>query len=493
MFLQLATEAFAVTKVADVVLDARGMTLTEGAMFGRAINGQAFQGDGITSFNGYQYATHFVTDRPAAEPEPRFYLAVARRKVDGGAWEVVNLPDSPFKNGTGRKPKPWDCHNTPSIGVCAGDGSIHLAYDHHDNLLRYRATAPGVATDPTNASWDASLFKAETAELLAGEPVTTVTYPAFVRTPTGGLQLAMRRGFSGNGSWWLYDYSAERHAWVGGRQYDDGTVGQYAAVDPPSPTRCAYPNDWTYGPDGRLHVTFAWREGKANGSNHDLNYAYSDDGGASWKSNAGQLIADTRVDESSAVPKRITIDSPGLVVQPLPITSSLMNTQGQAVDGAGRIHALMWHRDSAKPQAADAVWDAVGSSYFHYWRDQSGTWKRGAIPSESGAPIGCRPRLVFDKDDNAVAVYTLRSGHSAGTTDIYFNEGDLVIATASAKSKWTDWKVVHVETGPFVNEPPVDRPGLSERGVLTVMMQRSPAADLEATPIRTMDYKVGAQ
>jgi len=170
-----------------------------------------------------------------------------------------------------------------------------------------------------------------------------------------------------------------------------------------------------------------------------------------------------------------------------------MNTQGQAVDSAGRIHALMWHRDSGKPQAAGEVWDTVGSSYFHYWRDDSGTWQRSVIPSKPGAPIGCRPRLLFDKDDNAIAVYTLRSGRDAGTTGIYFNEADLVIATASAKSTWTDWTVAHVEPGPFVNEPLVDRYRLIERGVLSVMMQRSPAANLEATPIRVLDFQLGLE
>ena len=163
----------AVTKVGDAVLDERGMTLCEDAWFGRAINGQAFQQDGITSFRGYQYATYFVTDHPSAEAAQRFYLAVARRKIDGGRWEVANLIDADFHNGTGIKPSPWDAHNTASIGICPGDGSIHLAYDHHDSVLRYRATGPAVATDPQHVKWSAGLFKPETAELVAGEAITT--------------------------------------------------------------------------------------------------------------------------------------------------------------------------------------------------------------------------------------------------------------------------------------------------------------------------------
>ena len=35
---------------------------------------------------------------------------------------------------------------------------------------------------------------------------------------------------------------------------------------------------------------------------------------------------------------------------------------------------------------------------------------------------------------------------------VFFTTGDLVIAAARADSKWTDWRVVHVEKGPFVAE-----------------------------------------
>ena len=38
-----------------------------------------------------------------------------------------------------------------------------------------------------------------------------------------------------------------------------------------------------------------------------------------------------------------------------------------------------------------------------------------------------------------------------------FVTGDLVIATAAAKSKWTDWRTIHVEKGSFLNEMLGDR------------------------------------
>jgi hypothetical protein len=165
-----------------------------------------------------------------------------------------------------------------------------------------------------------------------------------------------------------------------------------------------------------LHIVFVWREGKANGSNHDINYAYSDDNGVSWKNNAGQLIADTRAGGwqrgAEAHHNRFSWIGRAVVAD----HEFAYEYAGAGGGQRGAIHALMWHRDSGKPQAAGEVWDTVGSSYFHYWRDDSGTWQRSVIPSKPGAPIGCRPRLLFDKDDNAIAVYTLRSGRDAGTT-----------------------------------------------------------------------------
>lgn len=84
------------------------------------LNGAAFQQDAVTSLNGWQYAV-FYSPLPGSD-EPIF-VHVARRKLPVGAWEVASLEDYPQTVDDG--------HNTVQMGICAGDGTIHLAYDHH--------------------------------------------------------------------------------------------------------------------------------------------------------------------------------------------------------------------------------------------------------------------------------------------------------------------------------------------------------------------------
>ncbi len=270
------------------------MTLATGATYGTAINGNSFEKETITSFNGYQYTAYWVKDTSGGTS---YYLAVARRSIGSATWEVANLTTSQFTNGLSSQ----DAHNVVSLGIDPTDGTIHLAYDMHGETLRYRMSTTGVTTNPGSITWNASLFNAETSQLYPGKTATGVTYPAFIRTPTGDLQLAYRTGGSGSGSWILYNYSGATHTWDAGHQFDNGLVGTYNG----STSRNAYPNGFTYGPDGVLHETFTWREG-AGTSNHDINYVYSEDGGNTWKNNAGTIISDTNPGTPARLNGRLT-------------------------------------------------------------------------------------------------------------------------------------------------------------------------------------------
>ena len=72
-------------------------------------------------------------------------------------------------------------------------------------------------------------------------------------------------------------------------------------------------------------------------------------------------------------------------------------------------------------------------------------------------------------------------------------QGDLLVAGATAASKWTDWRILHREQGPFVNEMLGDPYRWQQGGVLSVMVQESPAAAHQATPLRILDYTVNGQ
>jgi hypothetical protein len=483
----------ALAKQTESVVDARGMTLETPAVYGVAINGQAFQFEGITSFRGWQYAAYWVRDDQNAAR--KYHVAVARRKLPQGEWQVIDLPDSIYKNGFNKSKNPTDAHNTVSIGICPNDGTIHLAYDMHGHQLKYRVSDVGVSGNPEKTTWSAAIFHPQINKLGNSGVLNVITYPMFVRTPAGDMQMFLRTGGSGIGSNWVYDYDGLKHEWTGGRQFDNGITGSYTWTDlegkeKSNPNRNAYPNAFQYGPTGRLYASWVWREGApgGNGANHDVAFAYSEDGGHTWKNNAGEVVSNTEA--AKGLPKQITINSPGLTVVPLSLYSSLMNTQGQAIDHADQVHILMWHRDAGTTYRV--VWDPAQSSYHHSWRDAKGVWRTTVIPRElaGGAP-GSRPRLVIDDDDNIYAIYTVRVGGDVGSNRIYLTEGKLIVAKATRASGWSDWKPFASAPGPFVNEPLVDYQRFAESGVLSVMMQDSPKSSLEATPIRVFDFPLG--
>jgi hypothetical protein len=159
-----------------------------------------------------------------------------------------------------------------------------------------------------------------------------------------------------------------------------------------------------------------------------------------------------------------------------------MNTHGQSVDSQGRIHVVIWHCSDASLKAAGSkpgehLWGpAEARRYHHYWRQKNGTWKHTELPGVAGN----RPKLFIDKTDNAYLIFR--------NADLFVQSGDLVIAAATAASKWTDWKVIHTEKGPFVNEMLGDLYRWKRDGILSIMAQDAPARAHEKTPLRILDF-----
>jgi hypothetical protein len=86
------------------------------------LNGNAFQQDAITSFHGWQYAAFYSSRTPDGPFEP-LYVHLARRSHSSQNWEIIVFGDYEQTADDG--------HNTVQMGICPGDGSIHLSYDHH--------------------------------------------------------------------------------------------------------------------------------------------------------------------------------------------------------------------------------------------------------------------------------------------------------------------------------------------------------------------------
>ncbi len=449
----------AVTKISDSTVEAQALTIQGG--FGQAINGLAFQQDAVVTHGSHQYVGYYDGDR---------HVCLARRRLPAGAWKVVRFPDYDFKSN--------DAHNTISIGICPQDGTIHVAFDHHGHPLHYRRSRQGVATDPGAETWDTSLFGPTTSELEAGKPIR-ITYPRFWQTPDGGLQFCYRRGGSGNGDRMLVDYDPGTGTWAHTRQIDSHE-GLFEDAMGPSNSRCSYPNGYGYGPAGNLHATWVWREG-SQGSNHDLMYAYSTDGGDTWRNNEGQVLTEPA-----------HVNSPSITVARISRQYGLMNTHGQAVDSQGRVHVVMWHCTDASLAAAGSKpgeqrWGPPSARrYHHYWRDRDGLWHHGELPPVAGN----RPKVFIDADDNAYVICGVRGSGATLADGHLHREGDLVIAGATAASNWGDWRILHREKGPFVNEMLGDLHRWKSEAVLSVMVQESPEKAHEPTALRILDYAI---
>lgn len=223
------------------------------------IAGDGFAGSSVNVLANSQHTlfTHGSTQFAA------FYaadatLVLARRTLGSDAWET---------HRTNHRGRVDDAHNTVALAV-DGTGTLHVAWDHHANALNYaRSVAPGsLELGPRQA--------------MTGSREEKVTYPAFLRLPSGDLLFFYRDGVSGQGNLALNRYSIADQTWT---QVHANLIDGEGA-------RNAYP---TVHVDrrGRVHLAWVWRETSDVATNHDIAYARSSDGGVTWTSVLGQPLS----------------------------------------------------------------------------------------------------------------------------------------------------------------------------------------------------------
>jgi hypothetical protein len=465
----------------DSVAATDACLMPSSAPYGRAINGVSFQKQILLTFDGYQYTAWYDTNGSTQT------VWLARRTVSGvsvGAWEKVNT-GSTFVNGKSG----WDAHNVISLGISPKDGTLHMSWDHHNNTLRYRRSVVGLCTT-NKAAWGAGMMNAEQNWLVAsGSTVSDVTYPLFINSPTGDLVFQYRTGITNNGDQQMRYYNPATGAWGANWRFS-AKEGSYTGLlytgYGTSTARNAYPNGFDFAPDGSIHVTWTYRE-QADSANHDLHYAYSLDGGVTWRNNAGTQIADT---SNGGV---IRVDSPGIVFKTLDSRQLLINQQAQCVDNDGRVHVLALHRRAEPgyeyPSASNGRFSTLGTAYYHYFRDpETGVWAQRQIPP-SAYPVGSRPEMGYDAKGNVYAIYVSYSGGADVVPG--YSAGKLVIASASKASSYTDWEVVQVVDTKFNGEPLIDRARLLSDNILSVYIQEDSATtSLVGTPLHVLDFAV---
>ncbi|MHB8900784.1 MAG: BNR repeat-containing protein, partial [Thermoguttaceae bacterium] len=418
--------------MAESVIDGQALNFVEGP-WGTCINGQTFQEHAVATHRGHQYAVYFHASRR---------LGLARRKLPDGPWEHLLFDDYRIDHN--------DVHNVAVLGICPGDGTIHLAFDHHGHPLHYRVSKPGAAHDPALAPWTPGLFGPITGSLDRKARLEQITYPMFAPGLGDGLLLYYRTGGSGDGDWHFAQYDPATSHWGPPLRFLSSKGNFHDSLD-----RCAYLNGLQYDAQNRLHATWCWRESPDLKSNHDLAYAFSDDQGKTWKNNDGQAVG--------TQDSPLSVQSPGIVVVPIPLGWGMMNQLTQDVDAEGRVHVVLWHNPLNAPGPNH---DLNAWRFYHYRREPNGQWLSEALPF-----FGRKPRLVVDDAGNALLVFTKGTNLDYHGQD---NGGKLHVAAATAKARWTDWRIVYSSERDYVGEPRVDLLRWRAEQVLSVYAQQKP-------------------
>ncbi|MBQ1088429.1 BNR repeat-containing protein [Streptomyces sp. B93] len=419
------------------------------------VNNNSFQKNGLLTYRGHQYAAWYTADRNAV---------VARRALGASTWSTVRV---------GHTLRYDDSHNVISMGVSRVDGRLHLNMDSHSDGFTYVKSVAGLMDDPTRLSWTASRFGAPRSTLDGLALTSQFTYPQFVATPEGRLQLSYRVAVSGNGRNALAEYDGSR--WTALGEWTSST-GTYTSEHGSSTARNMYLHGIDYDRSGRLHAFFTWRE--QNGAvmcsgggitNHDTGYVHSDDRGRTWRNDAGTVVGTTGGTGSD----RVAVTDPGLVVDPLNPDHSLMNQESQFTDSAGRPHAIISYVPGRFGQCTtDYVADRIRNGRaFHVRKTASGAWRKTEIP----VPLNSsqRTKLVLDRYDNAYAI--LPFGRIAG---------------ASAASGHTDWRLLFDGAGlNAFGEVVVDETRVAQDGVLSFMYQER-STGTTPSALRVVDFQL---
>ncbi|PSL55881.1 putative BNR repeat neuraminidase [Saccharothrix carnea] len=430
-----------VTSVSDTLLDPAALYFVS---YDGVVNNNSFQRDAILTHAGHQYATWYTGSRNAV---------VARRRL-GGEWERVVLPHRLSVD---------DSHNVISLGISPEDATLHVAMDTHDNRVFYVKSVLG-------PRWDSSAF-GEVQRTLDGVELGDITYPQFVVTPEGVLQLSYRTGRSGNGVNELAEYRDGTWTRLGAWS---SASGDYTAPNGAvSGTRNMYLHGLDYDGRGRLHAAFTWREGDSGVlsggpgglANHDTGYVYSDDRGRTWRNDAGTVVGTTGG-------PAVSVSSPGVVIDHLSPDRGLMNQEAQAVDSTGTPHVVISYvPERFVPVVSDYARQRTQYARTFHLTRSGDTWTKREVPVPPHSTQ--RTKLAFDRADNAYLV--MPRGR---------------IVAASRASGWTDWTTVFTPTSlNAFGEVNVDTKRVAVDGVLSVQYQQA-STGTTPSPIRVADFRL---
>ncbi|MET0267221.1 MAG: BNR repeat-containing protein [Duganella sp.] len=400
-----------------------------------SVNAVVFRKNSLVSDGVQQYTAYYDAER---------YLVLGKRALGAASWTVQR---------TRYQGNAADAHNAISI-MLDGAGYLHVAWDHHNNALRYaRSVAPG------------SLELGD-KQAMVGQDEESVSYPEFYRLPDGRLLFFYRLGGSGRGDLVINRYDPATAHWR--RVHTNVITGEGK--------RNAY---WQAFLDhrGTLHLSWVWRESPDVASNHDLAYARSRDGGDSWETSDGKPYVLPISAASAEYALRI------------PQNSELINQTSMAADRDGQPYIASYWRDagSAVPQYRVVYRNDAG------WQVRTLDFRTTAF-SLSGQgtkriPIA-RPQIMVSLD----AAKAQRAGVLLVFRDA--ERGSKVSVARSSDIAAGRWQL-HDLTAAGVGawEPSFDTELWRRSGILSLFVQDVQQVDGEgqaqvaAQPVRILDWR----
>lgn len=219
---------------------------------------------------------------------------------------------------------------------------------------------------------------------------------------------------------------------------------------------------WYEGWDDPLDIKHKQQRGpNAATNNHDICFAYSDDGGITWKNGAGQQVADHSRGES------ITPESPGIVAFKIPKGSGLSNQESQAVDHDGGVHVLNRDRMDGEQR------------WKHYYRSpHNGEWTQRALPHVNGIQGGKRGCIVVSREDD---LYLILPDNDSTL---------LTILKASGATAYAEYELVWKGEGFPPTEPLTDKTRLDTDGVLSVFARMNADETGNKKNVVVLDFKL---
>ncbi|MEO5562215.1 MAG: BNR repeat-containing protein [Chitinophagaceae bacterium] len=387
----------------------------DSAWANNSVNTVVFRKNSLVSFKDTQFIAYYNSER---------FVVLGKRKIGATNWI---LKQTVYKGNTN------DAHNTISIMV-DGDGYLHLAWDHHNNPLRYCKSIVPRSLDMTDKM------------PMIGNTEQRVSYPEFFKQPDGGLLFLYRDGGSGQGNLVINKYDIHTKQWT--RLHSNLIDGQGQ--------RSAY---WQTFVDqrGTIHISWVWRESPDVASNHDMCYARSEDGGISWSTSTGKKYT-LPINAGTAE-----------IACKIPQNSELINQTSMFADASGMYIATYWR------EAGDSV------PQYHIIYKTGKEWKMQSLGfrktpfSLSGAgtkriPIS-RPQIIAWKKGKKLC---------AGIVFRDAERGDKVSIAVSkniTKPKWEIHDLTQNAVGSW--EPSYDTELWKAKGILHLFVQRTEQVDGE--------------